>query len=420
MSIKNRLEQLKQKQQEEIKENSNIELNIPKTLAKNSLALTNRIITSVKKRLADVTQWAELEEAVQRNVIKKMIVEEANADIEADMLIPKIMSQLNGYGVLDNIISEDDVDKIFVNSTNYINVQKNNQIIKVPFRFETKSDLQTTVKRILSLSKTSVMKGKYVYEGKLPNNMVFSLVFPPLSSDGITLCLEKIKDTTISLNKYAKDNLINSKAVKFLEDILADKKNIIIAGAHDVGKKTLLKALMYSLPQGSRNVCICDNKFSFVNMENIFSYNLSQSEQDALEIENLFENIFLQCPDTFICANNSKNVMFNVFKALNAGLQGFITTAYADKSNNLFEKMADNFVFETGHADREFVKKVLVKTIDYVIYLAPDNVNKPIEILQVLKTDENAVKFKSVTFRKSADKKPVAQKKVTRQKKVKK
>lgn len=420
MSIKNRLAQLKQKKKEIVE-------NTPRQkggVSQDFLLEANRIVACVKNKLNDIPEWFSLDDDMQIDIIKNFISEEVKDDkflgINLDGLISKILSQVNGYGILDNIINDVQIKKIFVNSTNYISVLKDNEVSKIPLRFDTEPELLGTIKRILSLAKIELDNEICFYEGKLPEGILFNIVMPPVSKNGISLTLEKINTDVCDFEHLIQADFLSFETAKFLEEAVKNSKNILIAGGTGIGKKTLLKAMVQKIPSHERVICLEDYKTNFNLLENINSYDYTNIIDDKDEVIKLFKNILMQQPDKIVCPCCNENLAFELLKLLNNGIKGVMTTIYATSKTDALERFLGKLLTTFTGIDTEILKRRIVNSFDYVVFISESKISKTVEIAEIVSVHDDNFKIKEIMLDKTLQKKAVSPRKSTTKSQVKK
>ncbi len=411
MSIKSRLIQLKQKK----KEASENTREVKKSVSQDFLLEASRIVASVRAKLNEIDDWYSFEEDMQVDIIKKFLSEEIKDDkflgINLDGLISKILSQINGYGVLDNIVTDPDIDKIFVNSTNYITVQKDGEKVKLPLKFDAENDLMSTVRRILSLAGMEYNSSECFYEGRLPDGILFSIVMPPVSKNGISLVMEKTNEKMLDFEHLVQADFMSYDTAKYLEKILEEKKNVLIAGSHDTGKKTLLTSMVVQLPSAARIFAAEDYKTSLAKLDNVISYDISDFIDDRKMLAKVFENIAKQSPDNIIVPVCHEKAAFEILKLANAGYKGIITTLYAPDKADALNRFLGKIIASSAGVDINILKKRILKAFDYVVFISDSKVAKTVEICEVISFDENEFKLKDVMLEKTLQKKSVTPRK---------
>ena len=420
MSIKSRLVQLKQKKKE-ITQNDR---EIKKTVSQDFLLEANRIVASVKTKLNEIVDWYDFEEDMQIDIIKKFLSEEIHDDkflgINLDGLISKILSQVNGYGVLDNILEDTGISKIYVNSTNYITVLKDDEKVKLPLKFDNENDLSTTVRRILSLASIEYLPDKYFYEGRLPENIVFSIVMPPVAKNGITLVMEIMKDKVYDFEHLVQADFISYENVKFIENAIKNSKNFLIAGSDDEDKRKLLEAITLQLSSTARIFCAEDYKTSFHKLNNVTSYDVTNYVNDKSMLAKIFENLSGQNPDFVVVPRSEGNLAFEVLKLVNSGIKGIATSVYSPSKEDAFCRFLGNIAASHTGIDKDILQKRIAQSFDYMLFISKTKLGKAVEISEIISFDESGVKLKEILPDKTSQIKAETQNKSTAKRSLKK
>ena len=420
MSIKNRLSQLKQKR----KAAAENEIKLQHSVSQDFLLEANKIMSAVKSKIANIQDWYTLNEDIQTDIIKKFLSEEIKDDnflgINLDGFISKTLSQVNGYGVLDNILNDEQIVKIFVNSTNYISILKENQVTKLPLKFDTDNELLGTVRRILSLAKIEFRQDIYFYEGRLPDGLLFNVVLPPVSKEGITLTISRTDNSSYDFEHLIQANFISYDASKFLYDMFKASKNILVAGNHNSGKQILLSAIASLKSYGSRVFCVEDYKTNLGDGSYIFSYDISDKNVYESSLGKIFENIANQHPDGLIVPTCYDEIAMQLLKIMQDGVNGIIASIYSPSLEEVPQRFLEKVLACSKNYDIKELKNKIAKYIDFVVFIDDSLKEDKVFVYHLSIDDDGIFKFKKAVFEKTLQKRAVSPRKTTLKRQLKK
>ena len=153
-----------------------------------------------------------------------------------------IFPRNSGYGILNEFFLDKNVDRIFVNNNN-IYIEKKGREYKSNLSFNDSNELLDIIDSLIANSNQSIDKNQGVLNFKLEDGTRIFAFLPPQAPDFPILLIRKVKDITGSLESLIGLDCISKEISLFLEAIINLDLNIIISGAENSGKTTLLGAM---------------------------------------------------------------------------------------------------------------------------------------------------------------------------------
>ena len=187
---------------------------------------------------------------------------------EAEGLAAILCRYTVGYGVLETIIRDGNVQDIYVDAPSG----------QVPVHVVLRTDHLSAVRR---KCRTNVLIGRrdlqsFVSRVKFETGLPFSeaapvleadmgelrsrvtLVSPPLSDKGVSLAIRRHTDRAWSLTRLVANGSLSSLLAGFLWACAIGRRAVLIAGSRGAGKTTLLSSLLLEFPLSQRILLIED------------------------------------------------------------------------------------------------------------------------------------------------------------------
>jgi len=245
-----------------------------------------RVISEVKESLAehhaedmDFSDPGRVKEFIKGR--GKNLIQRAVEDLEIDLAesrqeqikelddLSRILSKYTaGYGVLETMLSDPNVEDIYVDAP----AEQNNVYVEVSAGEEIRDKCRTNV--YLSSKDMGSLMSRFRFESGEP----FSEAYPvleadlseydtritaigsPLSSDGIALALRRRNTEPWTLPRLIKVGSLTPLSAGLLSFLIDGRSTMMVAGSRGAGKTTLLGALMLEFPKSQRILTIEDTK----------------------------------------------------------------------------------------------------------------------------------------------------------------
>ena len=181
------------------------------------------------------------------------------AQIVQDNSSPKnkqrIQSEFSGFGPLDQLLSQDNINEIIVNGKDHIFYEKQGQIFLLEDSFLSKITFHNNVEKIGAQARITVNFNKPYSEGKWGLFRVLILC-PPIIKEDFHLCLRKHPKQIWTFEKL--ENLAPPSALEILRQFVTEKLNFLIVGPTSSGKTSVLNACLQEISNYERVLSIED------------------------------------------------------------------------------------------------------------------------------------------------------------------
>lgn len=236
--------------------------------------------------------------------------------------------------------------------------------------------------------------------GTLPGGHRIQIVYPPAVEPGtIALSIRKqiIRDmaledwtgtalpvpsstgeNTSALDVRLQELHGQSRYVEFVQNAVRSRKNILISGGTSTGKTTFLNACLQEIPETERIVTIEDAREVQPRHPNRLHLLASRGEQGRANVtaQQLLEASLRLRPDRIILGEIRGTECVTYWSAINSGHPGSLTSIHADTPQLAFEKLVMLGMQAGLGFTREHIVDYLRRTIDVVVQLKRDSVNR--------------------------------------------
>lgn len=267
------------------------------------------------------------------NAVKKMIKDEAPHYSEGriEVLADMIVQQMIGYGKLDPLVRDDNLEEIMVIGTNrpvYVWHRRFN-MCKTNIVFPEDKEILNIIERIAREVGRRIDQQSPLLDARLPDGSRVNATIPPISLDGPTITIRKFKKDPLTIIDLIKYGTINAEIAAFfwvLVDGLGVKPaNILVAGGTGSGKTTMLNSLGMFIPPSERVITIEDTAELQLPVEHWVRLETRPPNLEGkgeVTMDDLVKNTLRMRPDRIIVGEVRGPEARTMFTAMNTGHNG--------------------------------------------------------------------------------------------------
>lgn len=218
--------------------------------------LLAQVVRSARQRGVDPA--SEVADETSRTRARPLVEQAARAvnglppGVTHERLAKDALAELLGAGAIETALESADVTTVLVDGSGRVSVGRSGAIAQVPYWFSSPAALGDAVDRLLRSSGIERNPSHPVVDVSLKDGLKLLAVFPPATGAGPVAAVERIPKAPASLGELASRGVLSTPAVHLLEQALAARRNVLVAGPSGAGRSTFLAALVAALPAHDR------------------------------------------------------------------------------------------------------------------------------------------------------------------------
>lgn len=342
---------------------------------------TEVITSEVHKRIRDLDVDPRVDVQRSREVIRTVISEYDERSLTANLppledreaTFRFIDHQLSGFGALQDYFEDPRVEEIWINSPSevFIAVDGAHQLTTTKL---TASELDDLIERMLRTSGRRVDLSQPFVDAMLPDGSRLHVVLPDITRSSPAVNIRKFIQRPRNLAGLVAQGSLTPPAARFLDAAVACGANVLVSGATQAGKTTMLNALAGSIPARER----------IISCEEVFELNLPsrdwvpmQCRQPSLEgtgevtLRALVKEALRMRPTRIIVGEVREAESLDLLIALNSGLPG-MGTIHANSARAAITKISTLPLLAGANISSSFVVPTVAVSIDLVVHLRRD------------------------------------------------
>ena len=284
------------------------------------------------------------------NAVKKMIKEEAPHYSEGriEVLADMIVQQMIGYGKLDPLVRDDNLEEIMVIGTNrpvYVWHRRFN-MCKTNIVFPEEKEVLNIIERIAREVGRRIDQQSPLLDARLPDGSRVNATIPPISLDGPTITIRKFKKDPLTIIDLIKYGTINSEIAAlfwiFVDGLGVKPANVLVAGGTGSGKTTMLNSLGMFIPPSERVISIEDTAELQLPVEHWIRLETRPPNLEGkgeVTMDDLVKNTLRMRPDRIIVGEVRGPEARTMFTAMNTGHDGCMGTIHANSARETIVRL---------------------------------------------------------------------------------
>ncbi|ADP77279.1 type II secretion system protein E [Methanothermus fervidus DSM 2088] len=320
------------------KEESEIE-DLPKYIVKvpEFTKKEKELMDEIRDRLVDTVLSREEEFRIDKKTFKKEVkrfLKRRGIIRNVDEIAERITQEMLGYGKLDPLIKDDDLEDIMVIGVNkpVFVYHREKGMMVTNLVFEEYSELKNIIDIMARQVGRRIDQQMPILDARLPDGSRVNATIPPVSPDGPTLTIRKFRKDPFTIVDLINFNTLSSHLAAFLwvcvEGFGIRPCNAIIAGGTASGKTTTLNNIAAFIPPRERIITIEDTlelQLPHTHVVRMETRPPNIEGKGEIDMDTLVKNALRQRPDRIIVGEVRGKEATTLFTALNTGHSGFGT-----------------------------------------------------------------------------------------------
>ena len=369
------------------------------------------LLAEIRENLVDLAistgEDFQLSETKLLNDIKNFLFnrlsfESGNASSEyIDSLSRKLLQDIVGYGQIDPLIHDDDLEEIMIIGVNkpVFVYHRDYGMMKTNIVYKNEEELVDLIDLMARQINRRIDQESPILDGRLMDGSRINATIPPVSADGPSLTIRKFKKDPLTIIDLINYKTISVELAAFFwlcfDGLGVKSANAIISGGTSSGKTTTLNALTSLINPKERIITIEDTLELQIPHEHVIRMETRPSNTEnrgELTMNDLVKNSLRQRPDRIIVGEVRADEAITLFTALNTGHSGF-GTLHSNDARETITRLTN---------EPMSVPEIMITAIDFIVMqnriYRPDGVSyrRISEVAEVVGIEEGTVQLNKI------------------------
>jgi pilus assembly protein CpaF len=289
----------------------------------------------------------------------------------------ELIDAVAGLGPLQRYLDDPTVEEIWINEPGKVFVARRGRS-ELTTTILDHSQVRDLVERMLRTSGRRLDLSTPFVDASLPGGERVHVVIPDITRESWAVNIRKFVARASRLHDLVALGSLTAQTAAFLDAAVATGLNILVSGATQAGKTTMVNALAGSIPVTQR-VITCEEVFELrltardtvalqcrqPNLEGVGEVPLRRLVKEALRMR----------PDRIIIGEVREAESFDLLIALNAGIPG-MCTVHANSAREAITKMCTLPLLAGENVTAHFVVPTVASALDLVVHLDLDRTGR--------------------------------------------
>jgi pilus assembly protein CpaF len=285
---------------------------------------------------------------------------------EREQVLGAALAQAQGLGPLEPLLADPTVTEILVNAGTEVWVERAGHLERVAELAEGAAEL--LIERIIGPLGLRVDRLRPTVDARLADGSRFHAVIPPVAIDGPCLAVRRFAARTLPLSSFAAPPV-----AELLEELVAQRVNLVVSGATSSGKTTLLNALLASVPPGERILTIEDAaelRLATPHVVRLEARPPTVEGAGEVTVRDLVRAALRLRPDRLVVGEVRGAEALDMVLALNTGHDGSLTTCHGNGPAEVLKRIEAMVLMGAPSWPPATAEEHVRRSIDVVIHLA--------------------------------------------------
>lgn len=353
--------------------------------------LIEELTARIKKRLSSKDEQLGDEELM--NVIEDEFFSELNLldySLESikeiiDCIYRRVRSK---YGILSELLQDDEINEIMVNGANHIYVEKHRKIIRIDDAFTSDIELESLIRMLASDVHREINEANPIVDARLANGYRVNGVLKAVALNGPILTIRKFEKDSITMEDLIRFRSLTRECSDFLKNLVRCGYNIFISGGTSSGKTTFLNALSSSISPHERVIVIEDSaELKIEQIENIVHMECRSANsigKGEVNMAMLIKTSLRMRPDRIIVGEVRGREVVDMIQAMNTGHSGSMSTGHGNSVKGMLNRLETMYLMDAQIPMRA-IKNQIANAIEIYVHLIrdKDGVRKVMEVAEM-------------------------------------
>lgn len=297
-----------------------------------------------------------------------------------------VLSRTQTHSRLDEFFRDQDIREVMVNAGSQVWIERNGELSQVGTIHP--DDTRAFIERTLLPLGRRIDITSPVVDARLSDGSRLCAVIPPIAIDGPCVAIRRFSARQIQLEDFA-----SPRVVELLQQLIYDRRNILVSGAASAGKTTLLNALCDYLQPNERIVTIEDIAELRLNHPHVLRLEARPASPDGnqeISTRSLVRTALRLRPDRLIIGEVRGAETLDMLAAMNTGHNGSMSTIHANSAHDALRRIESLVLQHASNWSREVVQDHVASSINAIVHVSR-HINGSRSVEEILLLDQNQI-----------------------------
>ena len=334
------------------------------------------LLNRIEDQRLDIATWSQATASKYVAIETNAFVQEWRIPInesEVQKVASALLKELTGYGPLDDLLSDPEVEDILVNGYQDVYVSRHGVLKRESVRFSDNRHVLRIVRRILAPLGRRLDEANPMVDARMANGGRLNAIIEPLAVSGPSVSIRKFRQDPFTPDDLMARGAFDHNLRALLQAAVESRCNILISGGTSSGKTSLLNALASYIPLNERVVTIEDTAELSLNHPHVVRLESRIGGFDgsgAVSTRDLLRNSLRMRPDRIVVGEVRGAEVLEMLQAMNTGHDGSMSTIHANSARDALSRLEMLCGFAGFQGSEDSLRRQIASAIDFIIQIS--------------------------------------------------
>ena len=297
-----------------------------------------------------------------------------------------VKRELMAFGKLQPLLDDPAVEEIWINSPDTIRKAISGRSIDTHLSLSSQ-EIESIIERMLRPTGRRLDRSSPFIDASLPDGSRLHVVIPEITKEHWSVNIRKFPKRIMTLETLEALGSITSQQRSLLEHAIKEGLNILVSGATQSGKTTLLCALLQGAPDQQRIISVEETFEIQIEKPDWVAMQTRQASLEGgglVDLRRLIKEALRMRPDRLVVGEVREAESLDLLIALNSGLPG-LCTIHANSAKDAISKICTLPLLAGANIQSDFIKATVGSCLNLVVHceLSASGHRKVTEILSI-------------------------------------
>lgn len=321
----------------------------------------------------DLTAVRDLVYHVTQNYDARSLTGSVPVLADREVAQKAVLDAVAGFGPLQRLLDDDSVEEIWINSPDQVFCARGGttELTNVSLSAQQVRDL---VEKMLKSSGRRLDLSSPFVDAALPDGSRLHVVIPEITAQHWAVNIRKFVVRAHNLQDLVRTRSLTAQAAMFLEAAVTAGLNILVSGATQAGKTTLLNCLSAAIGARERVITVEEIFELQIPVRDVVSMQCRQANLEGcgeISLRRLVKEALRMRPDRIIVGEVREAESLDMLIAMNAGLSG-MCSVHANSAQDALTKICTLPLLAGDNITSQFVVPTVTSCFDLVVHCEKD------------------------------------------------
>lgn len=292
---------------------------------------------------------------------------------DPEALRKEVLDRVAGLGVLQPLLEDPEVEEVWINGPGRVFCARGGRHILTNIALSER-EIQDAVEKMLRASGRRLDLSSPFVDATLLDGSRLHVAIPDITRRHWAVNIRKFVLRAHRLAELIRLGSLSEQAGRFLSSAVAAGLNIVVSGATQAGKTTMLNCLAGAIPARER-IVTCEEVFELqIPLPDVVAMQTRASNLEgkgAIDLRRLIIEALRMRPDRILVGEVRQQEALDLLVALNSGLPG-MTSIHANNAHEALVKLTTLPLLAGENVSHAFVLPTVAASIDVIVHLGVD------------------------------------------------